>query len=420
MLSNSRFLPVLALCFSSVLIAQQPSKTSTSKPLAPSGEEKLYDIPNGTGGEAPWAGVVADSAGNLYGTTVAGGDPNCLYGFGCGVIYKLSPSREYTVLYTFTDNGNEGYYLTSPLTLDSAGNLYGTAQLGGGSNAGVVYKLDTSGHLTVLHSFTGGRDGGNPSLAGVILDPAGNVYGATTFGGSNNAGVAYRIDRAGNETVLYSFKGGRDGGAPNNLVLDSAGNLYGSTQTGGNLSCNGGNGCGVIFELSRARPAFGAEKVLYTFEGGGNGGIANSVTLGQDGNFYGTTFAGGDLTACNGQGCGTIYKLDATTRQLTVLHSFNGSSDGAYIAQGLLRDSAGNLYGTAYEGGNAPACNDFGCGTVYKVDGAGNFSVLFTFPGGDDGIAPFAVPIIDSSGTLYATTNAGGTTDGGIIFRITP
>jgi len=413
---NSRFISVLALCFSSVLMAQQPSNPSISPTPAAVKEKKLYDIPNGTGGEAPWSGVVLDSAGNLYGTTVAGGDPNCLGGFGCGVIYKLSPSRHYSVLYTFTDNGNEGYYLTSGLTLDSAGNLYGTALYGGSSNAGVVYKLDTSNHLTVLHSFSGGIDGGSPSLAGVILDAAGNVYGATTYGGTNNAGVAYKIDATGNETVLYSFKGGRDGGAPNNVILGPAGNLFGSTQIGGNLSCNDGQGCGVIFRLSPS----GSETVIYAFQGGRNGGIANSVTLGKDRNFYGTTFAGGDLNVCNGQGCGTIYKLDTTAKHMTVLHRFNGASDGTYIAQGLLRDSAGNLYGTAYSGGNAPACNNFGCGTVYRVDTAGHFSVLYTFPGGADGIAPFSVPIIDSSGILYATTNAGGTTDGGIVFGLRP
>jgi len=415
---STRFISVLALCFSSMLIAQQPSTTSTAQSAVPVAEEKLYDIPNGTGGEAPWAGVVSDSAGNLYGTTVAGGDPNCFYGFGCGVIYKLSPSRDYSVLYTFTDNGNEGYYLTSGLTLDSAGNLYGTALYGGASNAGVVYKLDTSNHLTVLHSFSGGFDGALPSLAGVILDSAGNLYGATTSGGTYNAGIVYKIDKSGTETVLYSFTGGSDGGAPNNLVRDPAGNLYGSTQKGGNLSCNGGQGCGVIFKLSRAVAS--GEVVLYRFEGGENGGIANSVTLGQDGNFYGTTFAGGDLNGCQGQGCGTVYKLDATTRHMTVLHRFNGTSDGAYITQGVFRDSAGNLYGTAYEGGNAPACNSFGCGTFYKVDTGNNFSVLFTFPGGADGIGPFAVPISDGSGNLYATTNAGGTTNGGIVFRIKP
>jgi len=415
---NERFISVLALCFSSVLMAQQPINTPKSPAPAASKEKKLYDIPNGTGGEAPWSGVVADSAGNLYGTTVAGGDPDCLGGFGCGVIYKLSKSRHYSVLYTFTDNGNEGYYLTSGVTLDSAGNLYGTAQYGGGSNAGVVYKLDTSNHLTVLHSFTGGDDGMSPSLAGVVLDSAGNVYGATTFGGANNAGVAYKIDASGNETVLYSFKGGKDGGAPNNLVLDSTGNLYGSTQLGGNLSCNGGLGCGVIFKLGGTKRQ--TETIIFRFKGGTNGGLANSVTLGQDGNLYGTTFAGGDLTACSGQGCGTVYKLDPTTKHMTVFHGFNGTSDGNYIAQGVFRDSAGNLYGTAYDGGNAPACNDFGCGTVYKVDTAGNFSVLYTFPGGKHGLSPFSVPISDSSGNLYATTNAGGTTDGGIIFRITP
>jgi uncharacterized repeat protein (TIGR03803 family) len=169
----------------------------------------------------PWAGVIQDSAGNLYGTTYYGGTANA------GVVYKLDTSGHYTVLYSFM-GGADGANPYAGVILDSAGNLYGTTEEGGENN-GVVYKLDTTGHETVLYRFTGMPDGTDPR-GGVILDSAGNLYGTTTLGGATNQGVVYKLDTTGHETVLYSFTGGADGAFPYaGVIRDSAGNLYGTT-----------------------------------------------------------------------------------------------------------------------------------------------------------------------------------------------
>jgi uncharacterized repeat protein (TIGR03803 family) len=171
----------------------------------------------------------------------------------------------------------------------------------GGLGAGVVYKIDTVGQYTVLYTFTGGADGGSP-YAGVILDPAGNLYGTNVNYGDGGGGVVFELSPSGNYTVLYSFTTqGPDGSEPfAGVVRDSAGNLYGTTQTGGDDACGEGQGCGVVYELS----ASGQLAVLYTFTGAADGGDPYAgVMLGRAGNLYGTTSAGGAA------GGGVLYKL---------------------------------------------------------------------------------------------------------------
>jgi uncharacterized repeat protein (TIGR03803 family) len=228
-----------------------------------------------------------------------------------------------------------------------------------------VFKLDTSGKETVLYSFTGGADGGNPG-AGVIRDSAGNLYGTDeNFAKCGGCGVAFKLDAAGNKTVLHSFGGGTDGiMSMASLIRDSAGNLYGTTEYGGVTGgvC-GTSGCGVVFKLDTA----GAETVLYKFTGGSDGAkLASSLIRDSTGNLYGTTYAGGVTTgACatiggiSMPGCGVVFKLDAAGN-LTVLHAFTGL-DGANPVAGLIRDSAGNFYGTAVHGGASHG------GVVFKL-----------------------------------------------------
>ena len=165
--------------------------------------------------------------------------------YGYGVVYKVDTAGHSTVLHNFT-NGADGGYPYGGVIRDSKGNLYGTAQGGGASGAGVVFKLDRSGNETLLYSFTGGADGGYPS-AGVIRDLAGNFYGTTNGGGASGAGVVFKLDPSGNETALYSFTGGADGGYPlAGLIRDSKGNLYGTTNGGG------ASGAGVgLFKLDK-------------------------------------------------------------------------------------------------------------------------------------------------------------------------
>jgi len=259
------------------------------------------------------------------------------------------------VLYSFT-GGVDGGNPQSPLIRDSAGNLYGTTRVGGASNQGVVYKLDATGHEMVLYSFTGGADGAHP-YAGLILDSAGNLYGTTYRGGPANAGVVYKVDVAGFETVLYAFTGSADGGNPYaGVIRDSDGNLYGTTLYGGAANA------GVVYELD----ATGHETVLYPFTGGADGGNPYAgVIRDSAGNLYGTAHNGG-INPFGTGGLGVVYKVDATGHE-TVLYSCPGGADDGcrYPVAGVIHDSHGNLYGTTAEGG--PGCL-YGCGVVFKLN----------------------------------------------------
>jgi uncharacterized repeat protein (TIGR03803 family) len=197
----------------------------------------LHDFGGLGDGGNPWPspGLIFDAKGNLYGTTQ--------YGFSNkGVVFKLGPEGKFTPLHAFT--GDDGAQPLAGVIRDTAGNLYGTTLGGGASGFGVVFKLGSKGKETVLHSFTGGADGGGPS-AGLIFDAKGNLYGTTTSGGASGFGVVFKLSSKGKETVLYSFTGGADGGNPSTgLILDAKGNLYGTAPTGG------ASGFGVVFKLT--------------------------------------------------------------------------------------------------------------------------------------------------------------------------
>jgi uncharacterized repeat protein (TIGR03803 family) len=359
-----------------------------------SGQETVLYSFTGASGSGPNAGVIRDAAGNLYGTTVYGGT-------GSGVVYKLNTSGQETVLYTFT-GGADGMWPSAGVIQDSAGNLYGTTQGGGSTGYGVVYKLDPAGRETVLYSFKGGTDGGSP-FAGVIRDPAGNLYGTTLYGGigvpcDGGCGVVFKLDTSSHETALYAFTGYDDGGAPDaGVIEDSAGNLYGTASTG-NLA-----NYGVVYKLDSA----GQQSVLYAFPFGTDGeNPEGGVIRDSAGNIYGTTYQGGT------GGAGTVFKLDPTGRE-TVLHNFTGLGDGGYPQSNLILDSSGNLYGTARAGSGR-------AGVVFKVDTTGNETVLYSFTGGDDGRNPLGGVVFDSAGNLYGTTKAGGFANAGTVFKLNP
>jgi len=216
----------------------------------------------------------------------------------------------------------------------------------------------------VLHSFTAGNDGGNPE-AGLIMDAAGNLYGTTFGGGSGGQGIVFKIDTSNHESVLYSFTGGSDGGGPvAGLLMDAAGNLYGTTAGGGS------SGQGTVFMIDTSNH----ESVLYSFTGGSDGGSPQaSLVRDAAGNLYGTTSQGG--IGCAPVGCGTVFKIDPSNHESTV-YSFTGGSDGALSMAGLIMDATGNLYGTAYQGGSI--CAPPGCGTVFEfqMDDDSNYAVL--------------------------------------------
>ena len=362
-----------------------------------------------TDGAGPDGSLILDSAGNLYGTTVYGGPAgNANLYSGNGVVYKLSSSGKETMLYNFTGTLGDGAPYVGVIR-DSAGNLYGTTY------SGEVYELNSSGKETMSCILTDGYD----LSAGVTRDSAGDLYGTTAYTANPPyGGLVYKVDAACNETVLYNFTGGADGGTPfAGVIRDSAGNLYGTTYGGGNASChppfNDIIGCGVVYKLHPNSK----ETVLYSFcaqpncADGANpyAGVIRDST----GNLYGTTQYGGTSSS------GVVYKLD-TSRNLTVLYNFctqPNCTDGGLPAAGVIRDASGNLYGTTYHGGA------FGGGVVYKLDASGNETVLYSFcaqPNCDDGENPYAGVILDGKGNLYGTADFGGKYNKGVVFKLEP
>jgi len=417
--------------------------------LTAGAETVLHNFTGGADGAVPYAGVIFDANGNLYGTTYQGGGANA------GVIYKVDAAGQETVLYSFL-GGSDGANPQAELALDADGNLYGTTSAGGSANAGTVFKLDASGNKSVLYSFTGGADGGKP-MAGLIIDSAGNVYGTAAEGGLGSGdftfGVVFKLSSTGQETVLYSFTGGADGYTPSaKLARDPAGNLYGTTAGGGAYYA------GVVFELDAA----GNQSVLYNFKGpayqsspsgvildsSGNlygtnrpGGYYNlgcvfrleiaartvslynfnegatgfypegGVVRDSAGNLYGTTYFGGPTDETPGNGF--VFKLDPFFTE-TVLFSFTDPVEGINPAGGVIRDSAGNFCGTTIYGGA------HGQGAVYKVGANGAYSVLHSFTGGEGGGMPYFGVIRDDAGNLYGTARGVRRTTPGVVFQIAP
>ena len=413
----------------------------------------------GPGGGIPLAGVVRDAAGNLYGSTVAGGlyNPQCtvvnpLYG-SCGVVFKVDTFGHESALYSFAGSPDGGFADQGSLTLDAAGNLYGTRSDGGDLNAcggigcGTVFKLDTEANLTVLHTFEGDSDGARPSGT-MVQDAAGNLFGTTDYGGpypggcgGGGCGVVFKIDASGNFSVLYAFSGSTDGGVPEGgLVIDSAGDLYGTTSQAGDVSCTEDGwlpwaGCGVVFKVDSA----GTETVLHTFEGlQANDGATPKAGLVLDasGDVYGTTYYGGSVNCVavrnqtHYRGCGIVFEIDTTGNE-HVLYIFANGPIGYGIGYApstrLVLDGQGNLYGTTEKGGGPQE------GTVFELSTAGQYTVLHSFGLGDapglalnDGAEPMGDLILDSAGNLYGTTYANGDIscyfgDGcGTVFKIEP
>jgi len=359
--------------------------------LDPSGNEAvLYSFSGQGDGGDPNGNLIIDSAGRLYGTTVAGGAS------ACGTVYKWEGSGLETVLYSFAGN-TDGCHPYAGVVRDSRGNLYGTTPAGGASNAGTVFKLNASGSETVLYSFSTNPQGVyHPS--GLVLDPAGNLYGTTSGGGVVDLGLVFQITPLGQESNLHSFTGPADGSDPAfALTIDPGGNLYGTTRSGGRANL------GVVFKLAPS----GAETILHTFTGGTDGADpASGVVFDSAGNLYGTTGNGG------GSQRGTVYKIDPSGNE-TVLHAFSG--DEGSPSGGVAFDSIGNLYGGTFFGG------PFGTGSVYKIDPSGNFTALYSFQGGFyDGYGPSGSVAVDSADNVYGTTEFDGPDEEGMVYKVDP
>ena len=358
---------------------------TATDPLFAAGKEKLlYSFegnPNGTDGFDPRAGLIFDAAGNLYGTTQFGGSDgsNCTH-LGCGTVFELVPGTggKWTekVLYSFCSAGASGCHDGSlpgaNLVFDAAGNLYGTTEDGGAYGVGTVFQLspNTNGRWTekVLHSFGNGTDESQPA-GSLIFDPAGNLYGTTTNGGTYGSGTVFQLSRGTNgkwtEKVLHTFGKGKDGKKPvAGLIFDAAGNLYGTTADGGaygSNDCGFDTGCGTAFQLSPGANGTWTERALHSF-GNGTDGAQPGARLIFDaaGNLYGTTELGGVY------GGGTAFRLKLGTNGKwteRVLHSFGNGMDGIGPSanDGLIFDAAGDLYGTTMVGGSHLL------GTVFEI-----------------------------------------------------
>lgn len=387
----------------------------------------LHDFgPGVTAPANPSAGLVFDSAGNLYGTTRSGGMGPCTVGFvigGCGVVFKLAPGGAFTVLHSFNQSDGSG---PGDLVFDSAENLYGTTASGGAQNHGVVFRLGSDTTYEVLHDFAGVSEGAIPQ-GGLVLGRGGDLYGTTSSGGGNG-GVIFELTPSSTYSVLHRFNGA-DGEVPvGSLVLDSKGNLYGTTEIGGATSEAPGGG--TVFKLA----SDGTFAVLHDFpfrDGKDGTGPRAGLVLDNAGNLYGTTVEGGagpcPLSGAPSVvlGCGVVFKI-APDGAYAVLHTFV-QSEGAMSLAGLVLDSAGNLYGTTQSGGSSTAFNSCvhyggfttGDGVVFKLAPDGTLTVLHSF-NESDGEAPQAGLVLDRWGNLYGTTHCGGAIGEGVVFRVAP
>src|SRR5208283_1462834 len=280
------------------------------------------------------------------------------------IVVPPAQAQTETVLHSFANEPGDGNYADAGLIFDSSGNLYGTTVSGGAHYGGTVFELTAAGTEKILYGFGGQPDGSGP-YGGVIFDDAGNLYGTTSYGGASKCsnayvcGTVFELTADGTETILHSFGGGygekADGTDPMaGLIFDNAGNLYGTTSYGGNLDC-GAYGCGTVFELT----AEGKEKVLYSFGSYKGDGLRPNAALIFDnaGNLYSTTYDGGAY------GCGTVFELTADGTE-KVLYTFGSQpGDGIYPYATPIFDTNGNLYGTTPHGGDLECEAPYGCGT---------------------------------------------------------
>ena len=390
----------------------------------------------------PYAGLIADSAGNLYGTTSqGGGSKNCGWlnhvPLGCGVIFELSPpsiaGQPWTenILYVF-QHDTDGAGPNATLARDGSGNLFGTTSTGGTTDNGTVFELSppaTQGGawtFTTLYNYLDFDDGFNPN--GVILDAAGNLY-SETYGFPDTQGNVFELTPPtfqGGEwtyTVLYTFNGAffGDGSLPRgNMVFDTQGNLYGATNLGG-LSCPWEQ-CGIVFELIKPTSPGGAwtEQILYSFTGGNDGGQPYGGVVFRGMNLFGTTSVAGN------PGGGTIFRLSPPQVQggawtFRTIFDFNFSLSGDGPTSGVIFDSAGNMYSTASTSATAGAD-----GEVYKVSpptspgGAWSFKLLYAFPScTPSACLTYSGVIFDgSTRNLFGVATDGGKNGVGVVYEV--
>jgi len=408
-------------------VAQPPPQPTSLQ------SQVIYSFSGQLDGGGPSGSLIADSAGNLYGTAFQGG------AYGPGVVFELSYSNgawQETVLHSF-GNGTDGAGPFGDLIFDAAGNLYGVTRSGGPAGLGTVYELTPTGsgwQETVLHNFAGGTDGEGAS-SGVVFDKVGNLYGTTEYGGAvgskycpTGCGIVFQLEHSGNVwdySVLHNFQYYPDGNDPggshlpgSGLVFDAQGNLYGTTYNGGSLNCpqptpySGGQGCGVVFKMTQSGGAW-QFTTLYTFQNLYDGYAPSGLLVDSSGNLYLTSYGGFSTQQCDA--CGNFFEL-TPSGTLTELYYFWG--DLGYAPSDLVHDQAGNFYGIA-SGGPISCPQGVGCGTVFRLSQTGQDWVgtgYYDFPGGNAGWIPWSVTVVGNK--LYGTTQQGGGSNYGVVFEI--
>ena len=360
----------------------------------------LHDFTGGADGANPLNGLMMGASGYMYGTASAGGTYNN------GTVFRIGSAGAVKVVYAFK-GGTDGASPQSSLIEDSAGRLYGTTSAGGTYGGGTVFRIVDSKE-TILYNFGSGSDGSSP-LGGLTFDSAGNLYGTTSAGGANGNGTVFMISPSGKtwkETILYSFGTGTDGAIPYaGVALDSAGDVLGTTSAGG------ADGYGTIFQLTKADSW--AESIVYNFENQNDGAVPYAGLIADGhGNFYGAATEGGS------QEGGSIFELtpSGTTWNFTAIQSVPGwGISGTF--RNVMLSSSGTIYATTHCDGSYDA------GTVYElVPGGGgvwNYTLLYTFTGGTDGLYSYS-NLVMVKNKLYGTTNLGGTYGDGVVFAVTP
>jgi uncharacterized repeat protein (TIGR03803 family) len=372
-------------------------------------------------GGSPYGTLVADKAGNLYGTTYNGGAD------GYGEVFELkSSSGSWTesVLYSFTgSNNNDGEYPWGGLVFDTAGNLYGTTLYGGAANEGTVFELTNSNGTwkeTVLHTFDdiSGSDGYYPYCT-PVFDSSGNLYGTTQYGGKVGGGTVFELKASKGKYTYHVIHGFTNSSSTAyypeaGLVVGKNGDLYGTTYYGGTVW-----NVGAVYQLREVSGVWLAA-TIYNFLGDSLGEYpASDLAVDADGNLYGTAYQGGNYNL------GGVYELtEGKNNSWTakIIYSFKGYAlkDGAYpYYAGVSLDSEGNVYGTTYQGGSSEG-NNLNYGTVYELaKGTFKESVLWSFGTSGDGYYPYHGLIV-VGGKLYGTTNSGGQHGYGVVFEVTP
>lgn len=378
---------------------------------------------NGPDGQFPTGALTFDSDGTLYGTTYWGG------AYGYGTVFRMMRAGSgwwFGGIYSFTGY-NDGGSPNAGITISPNGIKVGTAPGGGRGGHGAIYAVDVIiphicivglgciGHESVLYSFGGApNDGANPGYGNLVFDQSGNMYGATTYGGTYNEGVVFELTSSGGgrtETILHNFGGGHDGTNPQSgVILDMAGNVYGTTDTGGTGPGCGASACGIVYQLVPSNGGW-TENVLLNFAASTSGeDPTGTLIMDRSGNLYGTTAGGGP------GGNGTIFELSNGTWNYSLLYSFSAPCEPV---AGVTIDSAGNLYGVCFTGGAYEHGFFF---KLTKSEGRWTLSDLHDFQPINyvDGQYPLGPVTLDANGNIYGTTEYGGNNGDGIVWEYTP